>query len=119
VPEKLTELAKPRRGFASMSPQRHREICAMGGRAVPPEKRGYFLNRELASRAGKLGGAAVPPEKRTFARDRQLAAECGRLGGQSVPAERRSFSVNPELASSAGYLGGRTPVGKGKAHGGE
>lgn len=48
---------KPR-GFAAHSPERRREISAMGGRAVPAEKRS-FNNRELAVEAGRKGGAAT------------------------------------------------------------
>lgn len=47
---------KSRRGFASMSPEKRREIAQRGGAAVPSEKRSYFKNRDLAAEAGRKGG---------------------------------------------------------------
>ncbi len=45
-----------RRGFASMSPDKQREIASKGGKSVPSEKRTFSQNRDLASEAGKRGG---------------------------------------------------------------
>ncbi len=45
-----------KRGFASMSPERQREIASKGGKSVPSEKRSFSQNRDLASQAGKRGG---------------------------------------------------------------
>ena len=45
-----------RRGFASISPEKQREIASMGGKSVPNEKRSFSLNRDLASEAGRKGG---------------------------------------------------------------
>lgn len=50
------------RGFASMSPERRREVAAQGGAAVPSEKRG-FNNKELAVSAGRKGGLATKAGK--------------------------------------------------------
>jgi general stress protein YciG len=47
-----------RRGFASMSQERQREIASMGGKSVPAEKRSFSQNRDLASEAGRKGGQA-------------------------------------------------------------
>jgi general stress protein YciG len=44
------------RGFASMSPERRREIAAKGGASVPADKRAFATDRELASTAGRRGG---------------------------------------------------------------
>ena len=46
-----------RRGFASMSPEKQREIASKGGKSVPSEKRSFSQNRDLASQAGKKGGS--------------------------------------------------------------
>jgi general stress protein YciG len=97
---------KSRRGFASMTPERQREICSMGGKAVPKEKRSFSQNRQLAIEAGRKGGKSVPRKKRSFYQNRELAATAGRKGGQSVPDEKRSFSQDPELAARAGAIGG-------------
>lgn len=76
---------KSRRGFASMSPERRKEIASMGGKSVAPEKRTFSTNHELAARAGQKGGRAVPPENRTFSRDRDLATAAGIKGGKASP----------------------------------
>lgn len=75
-----TKFAKKPRGFAAMTPERRREIAAMGGRAVPAEKRS-FSNTDIAAAAGRKGGKNVDPKKRSFSKDLQLASEAGRRGG--------------------------------------
>ena len=45
-----------RRGFASMSPEKQREIASKGGKSVPSKKRSFSQNRDLASEAGRKGG---------------------------------------------------------------
>lgn len=52
---------KSKRGFASMSPERRREIAARGGASVPAEKRSFSQNRDLAASAGRSGGSASRP----------------------------------------------------------
>ena len=47
---------KSKRGFASMSPERVREIAAKGGKSVPKEKRSFSRDKELAISSGKKGG---------------------------------------------------------------
>ena len=47
-----------RRGFASMSPERQREIARKGGASVPSEKRSFSQDRDLAAKAGRKGGEA-------------------------------------------------------------
>jgi general stress protein YciG len=48
---------KQKRGFAAMSPERQREISALGDRSVAPENRQFSINRELAREAGRIGGS--------------------------------------------------------------
>jgi uncharacterized protein len=69
------------RGFASLSPERRREIASMGGQSVKAENRSFSKNRKLAATAGKKGGLAVPPEKRAYAMDNELASRSGKIGG--------------------------------------
>jgi general stress protein YciG len=71
------------RGFASLTPERRREIASKGGRSVPAEKRSYSMNRELAAAAGKKGGLVCPPEKRTYSVDKELASRAGKIGGSA------------------------------------
>jgi uncharacterized protein len=116
------------RGFASMDPDKQREIAQKGGESVPDEKRSFSQDHELASEAGRKGGESVPDEKRSFAQDRELAAEAGRAGGQHSHSgnkpgtsarneqdedagdERRggsgNFADDRERASEAGRKGG-------------
>ena len=49
---------KSKRGFASMSAEKRREIASMGGKAIRDGNRSFSLNRELAVAAGRKGGAA-------------------------------------------------------------
>lgn len=55
----MTEEKKkyPKRGLASIPPERRREIQSMGGKSVPRAKRA-FNDRALARKAGKLGAKA-------------------------------------------------------------
>lgn len=48
---------KSKRGFASMSPERRKEIARKGGNSVPKEKRFFYQDRIAAQEAGALGGA--------------------------------------------------------------
>lgn len=45
-----------RRGFASMDPERQREIARRGGASVPSDKRSFSRDRSLAVEAGRKGG---------------------------------------------------------------
>jgi general stress protein YciG len=72
---------KNKRGFATLSPEKRREIAAKGGRSVPPEKRSFALDKTLAQRAGFKGGSSVAAEKRSFSKDPAQAARAGRKGG--------------------------------------
>ena len=47
-----------RQGFASMDAAKQRAIASKGGSSVPPEKRPFARNAELAAAAGRKGGKA-------------------------------------------------------------
>lgn len=53
-------MGNSRSGFASLSPERHREIAASGGgsKKRDPRTRSYNLDTDLAKRAGRKGGLA-------------------------------------------------------------
>ena len=72
-----------KRGFASMDPEKQREIAKKGGQSVPQEKRSFFKDRTLASAAGRKGGMSVPADSRSFSKDPKLASEVGRKGGRA------------------------------------
>jgi general stress protein YciG len=55
----MTEPKKfPKRGFASMDPQRVREICSMGGQAAHRKGTAHQFTSEQAREAGRKGGAS-------------------------------------------------------------
>jgi general stress protein YciG len=74
---------KSTRGFASMDPEKQRQIARKGGTSVPKEKRSFSRNRSLAAEAGRKGGQSVRPAMRSFSRDHELASEAGRKGGHA------------------------------------
>lgn len=67
-------------GFALLTPERRRELASRGGKAVPPEKRSFSYDKQLASQCGKLGG--LKSTNRTFC-DPDKAREAGRKGGRA------------------------------------
>jgi uncharacterized protein len=77
---------KLKQGFAAMSLEQRREISPMGGKAVPPEKRAFAANPELAAKAGRIGGKNLPAEDRGFSRNPALGAAVGGKGGRASPA---------------------------------
>lgn len=70
------------RGFASMDPERQREIAREGGRAAHEKGTAHEFDSEEARQAGRKGGEAV-------SQDRQHMAEIGRKGGQSSGNNRK------------------------------
>lgn len=47
---------KSNRGFASMSPERRKEVASKGGKSVKWQNRAFSKNRKLAQEAGRKGG---------------------------------------------------------------
>ena len=80
--------SKKLRGFATMSPEKRREIASLGGRSVPAEKRSFSVSKELAIDAGRRGGTNVPAKKRLFFLNPELATEAGKKGGRSRAAKK-------------------------------
>jgi general stress protein YciG len=70
------------RGFASMNPDRQREIAREGGRAAHIKGTAHEFNSEEARNAGRKGGEKV-------SQDRQHMAEIGRKGGRSSGSSRK------------------------------
>src|SRR5687767_7897267 len=71
------------RGFASMDPQRQREIASQGGRAAHEKGTAHEFTSEEAREAGRKGGEAV-------SQDRDHMAEIGRRGGEARGGRQRS-----------------------------
>ena len=73
---------KSNRGFASMSPERQREIASKGGRAAHEKGTAHEWTPDEARRAGRKGGETV-------SRDRAHMAAIGREGGGARGARNR------------------------------
>jgi general stress protein YciG len=63
------------RGFASLSPERMREIAKLGGRASQAAEGTHRWTPEEAAAAGRKGGSSVSA-------DREHMARIGRAGGK-------------------------------------
>jgi len=87
---------KSNRGFASMDQAKQREIASKGGQSVPPEKRSFSQDPNLAATAGRKGGESVPPEVRSFSQNRELAAEAGRKGGLARGSSMREGAAREQ-----------------------
>lgn len=64
------------RGFASMDPDKQREIASKGGKAAHEQGTAHEFTSEEAREAGRKGGEAV-------SRNRKHMAEIGRKGGEA------------------------------------
>ena len=82
---------KSRRGFASMDPNRQREIASKGGKAAHQKGTAHEWTSDEARVAGRRGGEVV-------SRDRAHMAAIGREGGEARGASAR--------AARAARLGG-------------
>ena len=60
-------MGNARSGFASQTPERRREIAAIGGASKKrdPKTRAFNLETDLAKRAGRNGGLKSRPPKIT------------------------------------------------------
>lgn len=54
----MTDQPKKLRGFARLSPERRKEVAAMGGASVPNDKRTFSKDKNLAASAGAKGGSS-------------------------------------------------------------
>jgi uncharacterized protein len=73
----MDEKPRSKRGFASLSPERLREIASRGGK----NSGGNFKkDAARAVESGRKGGLAVASNNRQFARDRIMASEAGKKG---------------------------------------
>lgn len=49
---------KPKRGFANLTPERHKELASMGGKASHASGKGHQFTPEEGVNAGRKGGLA-------------------------------------------------------------
>ena len=80
----MTEDPKPKKmcGFATLSPEKRREIAKLGGRAAQDQGKAHRFTREEAQAAGRKSGAMAA------AREGHLMT-IGAAGGHARAANRR------------------------------
>jgi uncharacterized protein len=71
------------RGFASMDPQRQREIASEGGKAAHEKGTAHEFTSEEARQAGSKGGQAAHQKGTAHEFNSEEAREAGRKGGQA------------------------------------
>ena len=71
------------RGFASMDPQRQREIASQGGRAAHLKGTAHQFNSEEARIAGSKGGQVAHRKGTAHEFNSEEAREAGRKGGHA------------------------------------
>jgi general stress protein YciG len=77
------------RGFASMDPQRQREIASRGGKAAHQKGTAHEFNPDEARAAGSKGGQAAHRKGTAHEFDSDEAREAGRKGGQASHGGKR------------------------------
>jgi general stress protein YciG len=88
-----------KRGFASMDPNKQREIASKGGRAAHAKGTAHEFTSDEARVAGRKGGEAV-------SRDRAHMSAIGREGGHSRGARARAASSGGEGGTDVQNSGG-------------
>lgn len=71
------------RGFASMDPEKQREIAAEGGRAAHASGNAHEFTSEEAREAGSKGGKAAHQSGNAHEFDSEEAREAGAKGGRA------------------------------------
>jgi uncharacterized protein len=74
---------KSNRGFASMDPQRQREIASEGGRAAHEKGTAHEFTSEEAREAGRKGGMARSANRRNAMNGGNSGSSSGSHGGGS------------------------------------
>jgi uncharacterized protein len=88
-----TMSGKSKRGFASMNPDRQKEIASKGGRAAHAKGTAHQWSRDEARTAGRKGGVAV-------SQDRAHMSAIGREGGEArgrASAKARASQERPGI----------------------
>ncbi len=92
---------KSRRGFASMSTEKQREIASKGGKAAHAKGTAHEFTADEAREAGRKGGKAAHARGTAHRFTQEEARVAGRKGGEAV-------SQNREHMAEIGREGGRT-----------
>jgi general stress protein YciG len=81
---------KSKRGFASMDPEKRREIASKGGRAAHAQGSAHEFTPEEARVAGRKGGEAAHARGTAHQFTPEEAREAGRRGGQARSSRRET-----------------------------
>jgi len=81
------------RGFASMDPERQREIASHGGRAAHERGSAHEFTPEEARQAGSKGGKAAHLRGTAHEFDSEEARAAGRKGGEASGANRGAHAL--------------------------
>lgn len=100
--------ASRNRGFASMDPERQREIASEGGRAAHERGTAHEFSSEEARQAGSKGGLAAHERHTAHEFDSAEAREAGRKGGQAAHQKGTAHEFDSEQARAAGRKGGQS-----------
>ena len=91
------------RGFASMDPERQREIASHGGRAAHERGTAHEFTSEEARQAGSKGGKVAHARGTAHEFDSEEARAAGRKGGEVSGAHRGAHALGEsgELPAAA------------------
>lgn len=92
------------RGFASMDPERQREIASQGGRAAHEKGTAHEFTPEEAREAGSKGGKAAHERGTAHEFDSEEARAAGRKGGEAS-GHRASQSGGSQAGNQGGNEG--------------
>lgn len=81
------------RGFASMDPERQREIASHGGRAAHERGTAHEFTTEEARQAGSKGGKVAHQRGTAHEFDSEEARAAGRKGGEASGAHRGAHAL--------------------------
>lgn len=106
-PLSAERVGKSNRGFASMDPQRQREIARMGGKAAHERGLAHQFTPEEARIAGRKGGEASHGGNRSGARAANPGSDQGRKPSpEARPAASMSDAGGAGDMSDMGSRGG-------------
>jgi len=87
----MEEKKKSKKGFASMDPERRREICRKGGKAAHVAGTAHQFTPEEARIAGRKGGAKL-------AENKAYMKELGQKGGKARAANYEKRRLQQQKA---------------------
>jgi len=84
----MADRGSQNRGFASMDPDKQKEIASKGGKAAHAKGTAHEFSSEEAREAGRKGGKAAHAKGTAHEFSSEEAREAGRKGGQSTQRDR-------------------------------